>query len=222
MPPPCLNITGTFRRQDENMKLDKLILCIAAALMLLTACGDGKERTDAFYSRLKSQNKIVLAQMSISKMATVDDLDLSEARGPRQIGEALLDAVKIGDRKAAYSYSTFLRAYVDMSSFTPEDVSVDERDKTVEILLPPLRTEFIGRQPTIREDHYRVTGLRSQIDARERADIKEKMNASLKKEVEDDPVFRETVIDAARTKGIAWFSRLAARDGYTVTVKFRE
>lgn len=74
----------------------------------------------------------------------------------------------------------------------------------------------------IREDHYRVTGMRSDIDARERAVIKEQMNTVLKAEVEEKPEFRNRLIGQAKTKASAYFSSLLGRDGYNVNVKFRE
>lgn len=186
------------------------------------SCSGGEDTGKAVYSDLRSVNKIVLAQMSITKMATLEDLDPQKATGLRQTGAALLDAVKIGARRAAYSYDTYLRAYVDMNEFSPEDVRVDESARHIYITLPAVRTEFAGRDASVREDHYRVTGLRSQIDPVERADLKEKMNTALKKEVEEKPVFREKLAKSARAKGRSYFSALASRDGYTVTVSFRD
>ncbi|MDE5887809.1 MAG: DUF4230 domain-containing protein [Muribaculaceae bacterium] len=44
----------------------------------------------------------------------------------KQMSAALIDAVKVGNRKAAYSYNTYLRAYIDLSGLPEEDVKVDE------------------------------------------------------------------------------------------------
>lgn len=77
-----------------------------------------------YYSEVKSLNKLVLAQMTISKMATIDDIDLTKASGMKQTALGMLDAMKIGNRKAAYSYNTYLRAYIDLSQLMPEAVKV--------------------------------------------------------------------------------------------------
>ena len=133
----------------------------------------------------------------------------------------MLDIIKIGNRKAAYSYDTYLRAYVDMSQLSPDDVRVDHDARTVSITLPPIETEFEGRDITVKEDHYRVTGLRSNIDQYERAEMKEMMNASLKNEVESNPEFRRRLIREAQAKARAYFEALADNEGYTVIVDFK-
>ncbi len=186
---------------------------------LLPACSRPSPE-HLFFSEVKTVDKLVLARMSISKMATVDDLRLDEARGLRQTVEALGDAVKIGSRKAAYSYDTYMRAYIDMSAFTEDDVVVDEAARTITLHLPPVVAELEGRDAQVREDHYRVTGLRSAVDAPERAEIKEKMNAELRREVEGSPVFRRQLVERAQEKARAYFTSLLASGGYDVRVEF--
>jgi len=202
------------------MKFTRLLFVPLITASALAGCRKTPDTAGVLYSELKSVNKIVLARMSVSKMATIEDLDFKDADGLKQTGVALLDAIKIGERKAAYSYDTYIRAYVDMSDFSPEDVSVDDVVGSIVIKLPEIRTEFAGRDAAIREEHYRVTGLRSAIDPKERADMKEKMNTVLKAEVEANPVFRRKIIDVAKSKGDSFFRALAAKDGYTVTISF--
>lgn len=188
----------------------------------LGSCSDNEQREKLYYSEIKSVNKLVLAQMTVSKMATIDDIKLEDAVGAKQTAAALIDAIKLGNRKAAYSYDTYLRAYIDLSGLTTDDIKVDDSNKTVTLTLPAVKTEYLGRDMEIREDHYRVTGLRSEIDARERAEIKEQMNSVLKEEVERKPMFRDKLTNEAKAKAQTYFSSLLGKDGYTVTVKFKE
>ena len=103
----------------------KTITAVAIGIaVLLGACDRASDAARNYYSEVKSVNKLVLAQMTISKMATVDDIKLEDADGARQTAAAVIDAVKIGNRKAAYSYDTYLRAYVDLTGLQPEDVVV--------------------------------------------------------------------------------------------------
>ncbi len=199
---------------------------ILTACTLLTGCQDsgsrqGDQLQRHYLSEVKSVNRLVLAQMTISKMATIDDIDLSKADGMKQMAAGMLDAVKVGNRKAAYSYDTYLRAYVDLGDLTPEDLKVDEATKTITLTLPAVQTEFAGRDMEFREDHYRVSGLRSEIDAKERAEIKEQMNAALKNEVEEKSEFRGRLEAEARAKAATYFKTLLGRDGYDVIVKFK-
>lgn len=202
------------------------ILLMMAWLMtasLLSGCAkqEPQQEPRSMFTEIRSVNKLVLGRMAISKMATIDDLKLDEAKGMKQTTAALLDAVKLGSRKGAYSYSTYLRAYIDLNELRPEDVAVNEETHTVMLTLPPVRTEFLGRDVQIREDHYRVTGLRSNIDERERAALKEKMNERLKAEVEQKPIYKEKLTTQARAKAAAYFQSLLGKDGYSVTVNFR-
>ena len=63
----------------------------------LGSCSDNAQREKLYYSEVKSVNKLVLAQMTVSKMATIDDINLSDAEGLKQTAAALLDAVKLGN-----------------------------------------------------------------------------------------------------------------------------
>ncbi len=193
--------------------------------MLATGCtGKGKieeSQGNLLYSEIKSVNKLVLSQMAVSKLSSIDDLKLSEAQGMKQTVEALGDAVKIGSRKAAYSYSTYLRAFLDMTELSPEDVQIDEEKRIVRITLPQIHVEVQGRDPGIKEEHYRVTGLRSQINAEERASIKEKMNTAVSAEINRNPEFRNRLIAQAKSKAITFFTEIGEDNGYNVDVVFK-
>ncbi len=190
-------------------------------MILLFGCTPKEPPGSIFYSKVKSVNKLVLAQMTVSKMASVDDLKFEDAQGLRQQLAALGDALKIGDRKAAYSYDTYLRAYIDLSSLRPVDITADDKKKILNIVLPQIQTEFIGRDIAIREDHYRVTGLRSAINADERARLKEEINTALVKEVTGSPELKEKITARARAQAQRFFGAIAARQGYGVNISYR-
>ncbi|MDE6334658.1 MAG: DUF4230 domain-containing protein, partial [Muribaculaceae bacterium] len=179
------------------------------------------DTAEAVYSELRSVDKLTLASMSISKMATVEDIAFDEASGLRQTADAVLASLKIGDRVAAYSYNTYLIAYIDMSALRADDIHVDKSRHSITVELPPIHTEFAGRDPGMREDHYRVTGLRSSINADERARIKERMNTRLKTEVESSDTFRNILVERAEAKARRYFESLLAADGYIVHVNFK-
>lgn len=206
------------------IKAKSHIISSAAIVLLactLGTCGRENQLEKVYYSEISSVNKLVLAQMTVSKMATIDDLNLHNADGIRQTASALIDAAKIGSRKAAYSYSTYMRAYIDMSALSPSDIKVDENSRAITLTLPEVNIEYLGRDMEIREEHYRVTGLRSEIDASERAELKERMNDAVMKEVERNPRFRDKLSGEAKAKARAYFSSLLGKDGYSVTVKFK-
>jgi len=200
--------------------MKRIFLLLITLIVLLESCSKHKQEVN-WYSEIRSANKLVLASMTISKIATIDDIPLSESKGLKQKADAIVSSLKIGDRVAAYSYDTYLKAYIDLSNLMPEDIIIDEKSKTITLLLPQVQTEFAGRDLGMREEHYRVTGLRSQINAKERTALKEKMNSLLKEEVENDPAFKSIITDRAKTKARLYFETLLAESGYTPVVMFK-
>ena len=218
--PTLTSIRYVASRNIIHHLIPALLLSLPAAG--LWSCAEEEQRDNVLFSEVKSVDKLILARMTVSKMATIDDIPLSEAEGLKQTSAALLDALKLGKRKAAYSYDTYLRAYIDLSNLTPDDVKVDESTKTITLSLPPVTTEYLGRNMEIREDHYRVTGLRSEIDVDERAALKEQMNTVLKNEVKNKPMFRNKLVTEAKAKAEAYFSSMLGKDGYKVIINFKE
>lgn len=127
------------------MKIRIFSTLIIGCMLVLSAavsggCSDGNnEAKQLFVSHIRRCNRLNLGEMRISKTATIEDLKLSDADGPRQTVAALLDAVKIGDRKAVYSYDTYLTAFIDLSAF---------RKKT--LTLTPMQSVFASRSPLCR------------------------------------------------------------------------
>lgn len=199
-----------------------IIGCMLVLLAVSGGCSDGNnEAKQLFVSQIRRSNRLNLGEMRISKTATIEDLKLSDADGPRQTVAALLDAVKIGDRKAIYSYDTYLTAFIDLSAFSENDVDIDTDAKRVRITLPSVQTSMSGRDVAVREDHYRVTGLRSQVSPAERAAVKEKMNRHLKDEIASDQRYSDILVGRAQQHAIEYFNNLLSHDGYTVEINFR-
>ncbi len=186
-------------------------ITILISLLLMTAAAfsscnnDKSDSPHNVYEEIIKTDKLVLASMTINKIGEYDDES----------------DWKIGKRIAVYSYNTYLIAYIDLSQLSPEDIDIDNTDGTASISLPPIKTEYRGRDISMKEEHYRVTGLRSQIGPKERAELKEKMNSSLKKEVESDPNFKTTVVEAAKRKAEIFFKQLFASRNLNVTVNFK-
>ena len=61
---------------------------------MLSACTKQTRADYNYVDELRSVNKLVLARMTVSKMATIDDLPLDDARGIKQTAAAMLDIIK--------------------------------------------------------------------------------------------------------------------------------
>lgn len=211
-----------------KLKLKNMIMLLAVSAALAAGgCGRGsaapeESAGDKLYEQVRSVDHLVLAQMKVEKMATIDDLSLQDAKGPEETVDALIDAIKIGDRVAVYSYDTYLEGYIDLAELAPEDVAVDEATRRVRLTLPGVRTRYAGRDAAIREVHYRVTGLRSGVDARERALLKERMGKSLRKEMASNNEYTDRLKMKAEESAKKYFTNLLASSGYKAEIKFKE
>ncbi|MDE6860444.1 MAG: DUF4230 domain-containing protein [Duncaniella sp.] len=201
----------------------KIRNCYALALfaaVLVSGCAR-KDDSMQVYSELKDVKTLTLAEMTLNKVGTIDDMTWDKARGLSQSIGAIVNNFKAGKRIGVYSYNTYLQAYVELGELRDEDVEVDEGRRFVRLTLPPVRTRFLGRDVDIREEHLRVTGLRSSITPQERARIKEVMNRALKAEVEGNSALKSRLEDEARTKAREFFTILLKNRGYESEITFR-
>lgn len=209
------------------MKIHTLFTLLLSLLLLLGCSQSGPERhaeeaASLSVSEVRRLGRLNLAEMTVTKMGTIDDLHLSDAETTKQQLAAIWNSMKIGTRKGAYSYDTYLRAYIDLENLSAADLKVDTVSRTAQLALPPIQTETAGRDGALREEHYRVTGLRSNISAAERAGLKEKMSAQLKKEIESDAEFERLLTDRARKRATAYFDSLFSTRGYTAEITFKK
>lgn len=210
--------------------MKKYALWGIAALAAILSCGacsrpesapaEATDPSAELFEKIRHIDRLTLARMTVEKTATIDDLSFSEAKGAKKKAEAIIDALKIGDRVAVYSYDTYLEGYIDLSSLRPEDIGVDTVSHTATLRLPAIRTRLAGRDPEIHEVHYRVTGLRSNIGAKERADLKERMNTAVKRELSDSNAYSQRVELSARRSAERYFTGLLKDLGYTAIISF--
>lgn len=181
------------------LKLMVFGLCL---LPILAGCS--KKGDPVLYSEIKSVDKMVFATMSVTKMATMESSDW----------------YTIGKRIAAYSYDCYLRAYIDLSTLQMDDLAFDDNTMTVKVTLPPVITEVTGRDMEMKKEYENIGLLRSELDSKERAEIKEIANKSFMEEV-DTPKFQEPLIESAQKKARKYFETLFAAYGYTASIDFK-
>ena len=184
----------------------------AILAILVCGCSGPAQESDPailqtrLYQELKSVDKLAFASMSITKTAKLEDSEW----------------YKVGKRIAVYSYDSHMRAYIDLSELRHEDVVFDEPSKTVRITLPQIRTEVTGRDMEMHKEYENIGLLRSGIDSKERAAMKEQANASFRKEIEENPEFRKRLLETAERKARRYFETLFAENGYTATIDFKK
>lgn len=194
----------------------RFIGTVMIIVMLCVGCGKNEEG-DGNASALREQQKVLFEQIRDCNRMTFATMTISKTG-------VYNDDVKwkIGDRIGVYSYDTYLTAYIDLNKLNASDIEFDDATREVRIKLPAIETRFDGRDVGMREEHYRVTGLRSSISAKERAALKERMNSELKKEVENNTTYRETIIETAERKARHYFQQLFAANGYSADIEFKK
>lgn len=192
---------------------------ILVLLGSILGCGRKEEPIDV-YSRLTDMSQLELARMTVEKVGMISDRDIHEANTLAGKAEALIDAVKIGKRIGVYSYDTYVTAYIDLNDLHQEDVEIDRKNGSAKIKLPPVQIRIDGRDPQLREEHYRVTGLRSEIKPEERAALKSQMAAEAKGEILKRAETSSQLRVAAEYKAKTWFTRLLENWGYKAEVRF--
>lgn len=180
---------------------------IIFSLFFITSCTK-KPAPDyvSLYEEIRYADKMEFASMNVTKTMKTERTDW----------------YKLGKRIAAYSYDTTLKAYLDLSKFEPDDIEFDEENKTARVTLPPLEVEVAGRDMELRKEYENIGLFRSSIDPKERAKMKEMANASLKKELDSNPEFKQKLIDAGRRKARIYFETLLKNSGYTAIVRFSD
>lgn len=189
--------------------------------LILGSCARRTHDAPDFYSEIRAVDKLILSETRVTKMATVRAPDYTDAETIGDRAAALFNSLKVGQRVAVYSYDTYIQSYIDLSSLTPADVVVNDRDRTVTLYLPPVQTELAGRDGTLREEHYRVTGFRSDIGPQERARLKERMNSELLHEIESGTIARASR-ESARGKALEYFATLISASGYRPIISIKD
>lgn len=182
------------------------------AVTMMTSCSKEEQKNDEIpasmklYQELRSVDRMTFASMSITKSVKMES-----------------DAwYKVGKRIAVYSYDSHMQAYIDMSELQESDLVFDDKQHTVRITLPTVKTEVSGRDMTMRKEYENIGFFRSDLSSKERAEMKERANKSFVKEVKDNPEFRERLTDEAQRKARKYFEALCDSAGYMATIDFKK
>lgn len=133
-----------------------LFLCI---LLMLPACAERREK-EALRQEIRalsSMKQIGLVEYQVRKIIKADDQGAW---------------YKIGDRKILLSCTAYLKAGIDLSDFSEDDVVVDRAAEKVTITLPHATLLSLDIPPSeIREEYEQVTLLRWDFTNKERNDL---------------------------------------------------
>lgn len=160
--------------------------------------------------------------MLYEEIRHVDRMEFASMAVTKTVKTERTDWYKVGKRIAVYSFDTYLKAYINLYEFEPEDMEFDEENKTVKVTLPPVKIEIAGRDMEMKKEYENVGMFRTEIDSKERAAMKEKASADLRKELEGNPEYKRKLDETARRKARLYFETLFKNAGYTAMIRFSD
>lgn len=130
-----------------------LLLCMLCILQGCTRVGSEEALTQEIAS-ISSMKELGLVEYRVRKIIKADDQG---------------EWYKIGDRKILLSCTAYLKAGIDLSSFSAEDITADRSSGKATITLPHARLLSLSMPASeIRQEYDQVTLLRSGFTVQER------------------------------------------------------
>ena len=183
-----------------------VLLALVLPVFLVLGCSGGKESEDPVLKEIES-------------VSSVKELGLVEYR-VRKIVKANDEGewYKIGDRKILFSCTAYLKAGIDMSSFSVNDVEMDRNSGKVSVTIPHASLLSINIPASeVRLEYDQVTLLRSSFSAQERNLILRQGEKSIRESVPS-----MGILEKAEENAVLFFQSLFSKMGFTeIDVKFK-
>ena len=132
------------------------LFAVCSLALTVQGCGRGvpEDTTQREIEAISAMRQLSLVEYRVRKIVKADD------EGPWY---------KIGDRKILLSCTAYLKAGIDLSGFSADDVDINRLDGSVTITVPHAILLSLDIPPSeIREEFDHVTLLRSDFTAEER------------------------------------------------------
>ena len=189
-----------MRTQEQTM--NRVLLLLILATTLLISCGPSvDELTNKRVQGLSEIAELGTVEYTVKKIVKTDD------------------AVwwKYGNRKIIYSCSAFIKAGINMHKFSPEQVKINQEEKSISVVLPKAEILSFNMPPeAIKEEFSMVTGLRDSFTPEE----KQQLLVLGEKDIRQD-IPNMGIIEDAEANAKMFFVAMFAQFGYEkIIVKF--
>lgn len=200
------------------------LLYLAVMLMLLASCSSGgsapkgEEQTDTIplmVMQIKKCARLYTAEYQVHKIVTHDD----QVRLKGSFLQQAFDFdLPLSSRKIAIPIDATLKAYVDFSDFSEQNVSING-DK-IEITLPDPKVELTSSRINHKEIKKRVSVIRSNFTDKEMTNYEKQGRAAI-----INSIPKLGIIDMARESAAHTLIPMIKQMGYkeeNITVTFRK
>ena len=130
-----------------------------------------------------------------------------------------IDYLKVGDRMIIFTCRAYLKAGVDLSEFSMDDVKINEKKKSISVELPPVKLLSMNMPADeIVLNFEKVSLLRSDFSVEERNDFLQQGEAAIK-----EAVGTIGILDDAKKNTTDFFYAMFKQLGFeTIIINFKE
>lgn len=185
---------------------------LAFVCTLFVSCSGGEE--SRLSDTIRETGKLELIETEEEDTFVIrgkewKDIDSIE-EGLRHLSELL----KPGERIGVYSFRSYAVAYIDLTLFRDEDLTLSEDEKTATLTLPAVQVESIGRSTTINALHERVSGSQTQITPEEKKALQDHASALFLSDLKPGAPLHDEMKRKGEEKAAAFFRGLLRANGF--------
>lgn len=208
------------------MKLTILHLFLILLISLLTTGCSNEEQTNAITPiELHEVGKLELVEYRSEEIFVISDKhqSITDISSLEDAAEYLNSLLQVGDRIGVYSFDFYTIAYIDLHQLEDRDILWDATNKSIQVTLPPVEIEPIGRGGEIRLLHERVNGNKKSITSNERQNMQRQAIGLAKKNLLPGTPKYQEIVTKAQNKARAYLTgMMKARGCQEVTIRFKE
>jgi hypothetical protein len=186
-----------------TMKKSILLFLIFGVLCSITSCNNLQDRIDKQVKSMDGMAQLGTVEYTITKIVKVDDKAF----------------YKIGDRKILFSCRAYMKAGIDLTDFTAEDVKLDKKSNSIHIQLPqPKVLSFNMPLDEAKLEYESVSTLRSDFTTEDRMNFLKQGEENILADVENLGILQ----DAEKNATLFFESLFASLGVEEVKITFKE
>lgn len=200
-------------------------LQILLLLTLLLSCKPEEGRKVIQPNELREVGKLELIEYRSEEIFVIssDQKSLESIRSLEEVADYLNSLFEIGDRIGIYSFDFYTIAYINLYNLQDSDLQYDQENKSIQLTLPPIEVEPIGRGGTLKLLHERVNGNKKSITSEERQNMQRQAVALAKQNIRPGTPKYQELVTKAQSKAQAYFSSILRSRGYEeIEIRFTQ
>lgn len=200
-------------------------LQILLLLTLLLSCKPEEGRKAIQPNELREVGKLELVEYRSEEIFVIssDQMSLESIRSFEEAADYLSSLFEIGDRIGIYSFDFYTIAYINLYNLQDSDLQYDQENKSIQLTLPPIEVEPIGRGGTLKLLHERVNGNKKSITSEERQNMQRQAVAHAKQNIRPGTPKYQELVTKAQSKAQAYFSSILRSRGYEeIEIRFTQ